>query len=210
MKKIARIVCLVTLLGMLLSMLSGCAFLDNMVHSLTGSLIGVGYNIEEYDNYGNLTLTAEGEKINITGNKVYELGVDSDGYVTKNYTLSSVITITIDGHQWESCGNTLIFAQKGLRPDVNFSGVSNISSSSFGIGDYTSVAEIVNAYKNDFGKPMVVVIRSQLGHPICAYSGREVYWEVCNDLPKMTKLMIDGKALYIHRSNFDIFDKALL
>jgi len=29
-------------------------------------------------------------------------------------------------------------------------------------------------------------------------------------LPKMTKLMIDGKALYIHRSNFDIFDKALL
>lgn len=210
MKRNLRIVCLVAFIFLGLLMLSGCALVGNVVHSLTGSLIGVGYNIEEYDNYGTLTLTASGEKINITANKVYELGVDSAGNITKNYTLSSVLTITIDGYQWESCGNTLIFAQKGLKPDVNFSEVSNISSNSFGIGDFTSVAEIVNRYKNDFGKPMVVVIRSQLGQPICAFSGKEVYWEVCNDLPKMTKLMIDGYALYIHRANFDIFDKKLL
>lgn len=44
----------------------------------------------------------------------------------------------------------------------------------------------------------------------CAYSGNEVYWEVCQDLPKTTKLMIDGKALYIHRANFQIIDKNLL
>ena len=31
-----------------------------------------------------------------------------------------------------------------------------------------------------------------------------------NNLPKMTKLMIDGKALYIHRANFQIIDKELL
>jgi len=191
-------------------MLSGCAFIDNVVHSLRGSLSGVGYNIEEYDNYGNLALTVSGQKIDITGNKVYELGVDSDGNVTKNYSLSSVLTVTIDGREWESCGNTLIFAQKGLKPDVNFTGVSDISSSSFGIGSYTSVAEVINSYKNMFGKSRIVVIRSQLGSPICAFSGNEVYWEVCNDLPKMTKLMIDGKALYIHRANFDIFDKSLL
>jgi len=56
----------------------------------------------------------------------------------------------------------------------------------------------------------VVVIQSQLGDPICAYSGDEVYWKVCKDLPKTTKLMIDGKALYIHRANFQIIDKKLL
>ena len=38
----------------------------------------------------------------------------------------------------------------------------------------------------------------------------EVYWEICQDLPKTTKLMIDGKTLYIHRANFQIIDKALL
>ena len=72
------------------------------------------------------------------------------------------------------------------------------------------IANIVNKYKNAFGKPTVVVIQSQLGDPICAYSGDKVYWEVCEDLPKTTKLMVDGKALYIHRANFQIIDKELL
>ena len=70
-------------------------------------------------------------------------------------------------------------------------------------------AKIVNKYKNAFGKPQVVVIQSQLGVPICAFSGKDVTWEIPDDLPKTTKLMIDGKALYIHRANFEIIDKTL-
>ncbi|WP_270609480.1 DUF5052 family protein [Blautia massiliensis (ex Durand et al. 2017)] len=34
--------------------------------------------------------------------------------------------------------------------------------------------------------------------------------KIPKDLPKMTKLMIDGRALYIHRANFQIIDTALL
>ncbi|MFR7509818.1 MULTISPECIES: DUF5052 family protein [Blautia] len=59
---------------------------------------------------------------------------------------------------------------------------------------------------NDFGKSRIVVIKSRLGQPIAAFSGDDVYW----DLPKMTKLMVDGKALYIHRANYQIIDKKLL
>lgn len=55
-----------------------------------------------------------------------------------------------------------------------------------------------------------MVIKSQLGQPIAAFSGDDVYWEVPEDLPKMTKLIIDDKALYIHRANYQIIDKALL
>ena len=77
-------------------------------------------------------------------------------------------------------------------------------------GSITSVATLINGYRNAFGKPMVLVIQSQLGVPICAYSGDNVYWEVCNDLPKTTKLMIDGKAIYVHRANFQIIDLSLL
>ncbi len=84
--------------------------------------------------------------------------------------------------------------------------MSNILSNDSGI---TSIAKVVNKYKNYFGKSRVVVIQSQLGVPICAYSGNNVYWEIPDDLPKMTKLMIDGKALYIHRANFAIIDKDL-
>ena len=76
--------------------------------------------------------------------------------------------------------------------------------------DSVLIAGKVNSIKNAFGKPMVVVIKSQMGAPIYPFSGNKVYWEVQEDLPKFTKLMIDGKALYIHRANFQIIDKGLL
>ena len=133
---------------------------------------------------------------------------DENGKVITGYELSSVITITIDGNEIESCGDTCIFVQKGLTPDVDFT-TETIKSSS-GIFDITSIAAKLNQYKNKFGKARVVVIKSQLGNPIMAFSGDSVYWEIPEDLPKMTKLMIDGKALYIHRANFQIIDKELI
>ena len=206
-KKVMLLVSLVLVMSILFS---GCALFDSMVHDLKGSLIGVPYNIEFYDHYGVKSFITTGEKIDIKGNFVEELGVDSSGNTITNYTLSSVITITIDGKEMESCGDTVIFAESGLKPDVEFS-LSDISSESNGsISDLTSAARIINKYKNYFGKSRVVVIKSQLGVPICAYSGEDFYWEVPNDLPKMTKLMIDGRALYIHRANYQIIDIDLI
>lgn len=98
----------------------------------------------------------------------------------------------------------------GLQPDVDFVQTDIYSQSTGKLSDNTYIAGIVNKYKNYFGKSRVVVIKSQLGQPIVAYSGDEVYWKIPKDLPKMTKLMIDGKALYIHRANFQIIDTALL
>ena len=200
---------LVGIIAVLVLLLSGCSLFSSEVHSLKGKLLGVSYNAEFYDNYGMKFMNVSGENIDIEGNRIKERGFDSDGSTTTNYSLSSVVTITIDGKQMESCGNTIIFAESGLDPDVDFS-LSDIDSSANGIASLTSVARVVNKYKNYFGKPEVVVIQSQLGVPICAYSGEEVYWEIPDDLPKMTKLMIDGKALYIHRANFEIIDKELL
>ncbi len=200
---------LVGIIAVLVLLLSGCSLFSSEVHSLKGKLLGVSYNAEFYDNYGMKFMNVSGENIDIEGNRIKKRGFDSDGSTTTNYSLSSVVTITIDGKQMESCGNTIIFAESGLDPDVDFS-LSDIDSSANGIASLTSVARVVNKYKNYFGKPEVVVIQSQLGVPICAYSGEEVYWEIPDDLPKMTKLMIDGKALYIHRANFEIIDKELL
>ena len=206
-KKVMLLVSLVLVMSILFS---GCALFDSVVHDLKGSLIGVPYNIEFYDHYGVKSFITTGEKIDIEGNFVEELGVDSSGNTITNYTLSSVVTITIDGKEIESCGDTIIFAESGLKPDIEFS-LSDISSESNGsISDLTSAARIINKYKNYFGKSRVVVIKSQLGVPICAYSGEDVYWEIPDDLPKMTKLMVDGKALYIHRANFQIIDIDLI
>ena len=76
--------------------------------------------------------------------------------------------------------------------------------------DAALIAGRLNAIRNYIGKPMVVVIKSQTGAPIYVFSGRSVYWEVPDDLPKFTKLSIDGKPLYLHRANFQILDANLL
>ena len=179
---------------------SGCAKLASAINDIKGSLIGNQYTIYTYE--------TSGKKIDIAGNPVKTTSYDENGKVITGYELSSVITITIDGNEIESCGDTCIFVQKGLTPDVDFT-TETIKSSS-GIFDITSISAKLNQYKNKFGKARVVVIKSQLGNPIMAFSGDSVYWEIPEDLPKMTKLMIDGKALYIHRANFQIIDKELI
>ena len=65
-------------------------------------------------------MTTTGDKINIQGNPVETTSYDSDGSIITGYELSSVITITIDGQEIESCGDTCIFTQKGLEPNVDF------------------------------------------------------------------------------------------
>lgn len=192
--------------AMVLSM-GGCAMFDSKVESLHGSIVGNTYECQFYTNNGVKFMTATGEKIDILANIIKERTVDGNGAgYTK--TLSSVLTITIDGHEMSSCGSTILFVEKGLIPDLVIK--NDISSHSYGVGSNTAIANIINRFKNSFGKPVVAVIQSQLGDPICAYSGNEVYWEVCENLPKTTKLMIDGKALYIHRANFQLIDTALL
>lgn len=202
---LATIICICIITG-----LTGCAANDDYMNDVKGNLSGNSYTIYTYDNYGQKVMTTTGDKINIAGNKTKSKGYDSEGNETTSYDVSSVITILIDGKEIESCGDTCIFEQKGLKPEVDFTQENIISHSTGKISENTYIAGIVNYYKNYFGKSRVVVIKSQLGQPIAAYSGDEVFWKIPDDLPKMTKLMIDGKALYIHRANFQIIDKELL
>ena len=191
MKKKFRIIIAAMLCICLTIGVTGCAALEDTINEIQG----------------NLTV---GDKINVKGNKVKSKSYDSSGSIITNYDISSVITINIDGEQIQSCGDTCIFEQDGLIPDADFTQSDIYSHTDGALLDNTFVSGIINEYKNYFGKSRVVVIKSQLGQPITAYSGDEVYWKVPDDLPKMTKLMIDGKALYIHRANFQIIDTALL
>ena len=210
MGKYKRSLAIGLLLLLMMTALAGCAKLRSGVHDLHGSIIGNEYNIDIFDNTGVRTLRTHGKKIDIDNNIVEERSYSSttdEWYTTK--TLSSVITITINGKQLISCGDTCVFYDTRLVPEHEFY-LSDIEGGSSGPMDAALISGVVNNVKNKFGKPMVVVIKSQMGAPIYAFSGNKVYWEVENDLPRFTKLMIDGMALYIHRANFQIIDKALL
>ena len=209
MRKTERALTIAIIL-ILMAGIAGCAQMQSGIHDLHGSIIGNEYNIDIFDNSGIRTLKSHGKKIDIDNNIVEEktYAADTDQwYTTKN--LSSVITITIDGKQLISCGDTCIFYDKRLSPEYEFY-LDQIESDSSGLLSSTLISGKVNSIKNRFGKPMVVVIKSQMGAPIYAFSGNKVYWEIEEDLPRFTKLMIDGKALYIHRANFQVIDKALL
>ena len=205
-KRIIGTICCITLL----ITMSGCSMIESAVNDIKGNLVGNGYDIYTYDNYGDLVMETSGDKISLSGNKTETTSYDSDGSTITNYEMSSVVTITIDGHEIESCGDTCIFEQHGLNAEVDFTQEVINSQTDGSFDENTAIARFVNKYKNMFGKSRVIVVKSQLGQPITAYSGDDVYWETPDDLPKMTKLMIDGKALYIHRANFQIIDKSLL
>ena len=208
MKK--KLVAGILMAALAVSCLTGCEGLNSEVNDLNGSITGNTYNVSFYTNEGEKFMDMTGQKIDLDSNIVEE-ETYSDGSWGYTKKLSSVVTVTIDGKEVENCGTTMIFAENGLNPDVDFQSPEVINSKTDGsLGENVIIASVVNRFKNYFGKARVVVIQSQLGDPICAYSGDSVYYEVCEDLPKTTKLMIDGKALYIHRANFQIIDKELL
>ena len=151
---------------LLAAALTGCAKLQSGVHDLHGSIIGNEYNIDIFDNTGVRTLRSHGKRIDIDNNIVEEktYSSDSESWLSTK-TLSSVITITIDGKQMISCGDTCIFYDKHLKPEYEFY-LDSMDSTSSGIMDSTLISGMVNSVKNEFGKPMVVVIKSQMGAPI--------------------------------------------
>lgn len=184
--------------------LAGCSWLSSRINEFKGSLIGNSYTIDTFDNFGKKMMTTSGKKISVSGNYTDDGSEDAK-------KLTGVLTINIDGEQIISSGDTLVFYQKGLEPEYDWS-IRAIESTSNPLDptDNTLLAGKINSVKNYFGKSQVIVIKSQTGAPIYAFSGDKVYWEIPDDLPKFTKLNVDGKQLYIHRANFQIIDKALL
>ena len=167
-----KIVTAILVAALAVGSLSGCALLDNEVNELNGSITGNTYNASFYSNEGEKFMDMSGQKIDLASNIVKEQSYSSDGGWGYTQTLSSVVTVTIDGKEVESCGSTMIFSEKGLNPEVDFKSPEVINSTTDGsLGDNVIIASVVNKYKNYFGKSRVVVIQSQLGDPICALAG---------------------------------------
>lgn len=207
MKRKTELIVTGLLILMMIGSLTGCEFVDSKVQSMKGSITGNEYIADFYTNNGEKFMTMHGERIDLNANTFREYNYAENHY---NTVQSSVVTITIDGKEVENCGSTVIFAEEGLTPDVDFQQQDINSESNGSAGELSIIADTINYYKNMLGKSRTVVIQSQLGDPICAYSGDSVYYEVCENLPKTTKLSVDGKALYIHRANFQIIDNDLL
>lgn len=202
---IGIIIVIAVFLGMIVL---NSSFFTSQVKELKGELIGNEYVIDYYDNFGNNILTVTGEKIGMNANYTRQKIINSDGTEAYAYDESSVVSITIDGHNMGQTGNTVIFAEKGLEKLEDFEMPTELNGN--GGGTINSIDRKLNHFKNLMGKEQIVVVCSQLGTPIAVYGGDKVYEEVCEDLPKTTLFNIDGKMLYIHRANMIFFDGELM
>ena len=110
MKKRSKLVVLVVALVLVATMLTGCdwAGFGSSLNDLKGSIKGNTYECQFYSNSGELFMTAEGKNINMRPNIVNEYTYSGENW-EKTETMSSVITITIDGKQIESCGSQVFF-----------------------------------------------------------------------------------------------------
>ena len=197
----------IILLMMCAFMLSGCSLLSSKIKDLKGELIGNRFDISIYDNFGNNILNIDADKVQIDENIVKIKVVNKDGTYSESYEMSSVLSHTIDGDNMEQVGNSVIYAEAGLKQLVDFTLPTNVTTNG---GTINIIDRNINNIKNKLGTSKVVVVSSQLGVPIAVYGGSKVYYEIPDNLPKMTKLNIDGKALYLHRVNYIIIDTDMI
>lgn len=197
----------IVMLMLCCSILTGCSWFSSKIKDLKGELIGNKFEISIYDNFGNNILNIDADKVQVDENIVRVKSVNSDGTYSDTYEMSSVLSHTIDGDNMEQVGNSVIYAETGLKQLVDFELPSDITTSG---GSINIIDRNINDIKNKLGTSKVVIVASQLGVPIAVYGGEKVYYEIPDDLPKMTKVNIDGKALYLHRVNYIIIDTDMI
>lgn len=173
-----------------------------------------------YDNAGNNYASFQGNRFNISPNKVEQWGYNTDGSWTSWYETSSVVSIQIDDHYVQTCGSTVIFKDSRLEiiplvDDLNINKKANESGYSVDIADNDLINYFAltnwwfDTHENGQGGEKIVLIQSQDGYNIGVVEGNNVTWEVAEKLPKTTLVTIDNMPLYIHRCNFTIIDTAL-
>lgn len=194
---------IILMISLFIFSLSGCAQIRDKLKTMKGELVGIHFTISAFDHYANKTLEVEGNKVTV-GVLENEANIDSSstGYQ------SGVLEITVNGKQMFQVGNTVIFAEDGLDMVEDFEVPEDITVSKG--GGFVPLDRFINDIKNKIGKEKTIIISSQMGIPIAVYQGKNVYVTVPDDLPKMTRLNIDGKSLYIHRANYIILDTKMM
>lgn len=189
----------------LLLSLSGCGVIDQFTSKFKNSFLGNGGKITVYDDWGNNTLTLKNVAVSIG---LFENEVNLDNAM-KGFA-SEVLDVQIDGRQMLHVGSTMVFAEQGLVAveDFDLDYLKRVSGENR--ATYIPLERNVNSFLNRLGKARVVVVKTQSGIVVGLYEGNRVAVSVPTDLPKTTLVTIDGKALYIHRADYEIMDAAIL
>jgi hypothetical protein len=185
---------------------SGCSWNwgANEFGKLKSAFKGRDATIQSYDEQSNIIDRVKGKSIDIGADDKFATK-DDKGNTTEK---SGVIAFTIGGKVMTHVGSSLILAENGLVDLVDeYAKTNNIVNND---RSTPFVNRIVNGVQNlTTGKSMVVLIRSQSGKPLAAYAGNSVSY-FATDIDKSTGFIIDGKYLFVYRSDYTIYETSLL
>ena len=190
--------------------MAGCDDTTHIASQEENEETKLSFIAEFYDNSGSEWFSIEGTSFDISPNKVKEYHYNSSGEWIYSYDTFSVVSIDIDGKSIETCGSTVIFYDTRLEK-IDTELPDDVILSQGDIADITIPEDLrvrdiwtlnwwwINKdIQNDTAGERIVIIQSQLGDPICVFTGNEVTWDVPENLPKTTEICIDGKMVYIH------------
>lgn len=196
MKKLKKVLPLLLLPFFLV----GCQEISYLFKGFEQNFKGLDVVVQTYDTNSQLIDKVEGNSVLIERDSKF----DSDNESSD----SSVIKLTIGKNEIHHVGSSMIISEDGLEnifdDYIKQVGINTISRG------VPIVNSMVNEFKNSFkGKEKVILIRSQHGTPLATYAGNNVSL-FKTSVPKSTGLLIDGKLLFIYRSDFTIYDLELI
>lgn len=184
--------------------LSGCAGWNASVDNFASLMQGRSATITTYNVFAQMLDRIHGKSVDIHRDTTFDT-YNSDGTSNED---SSVLAISVGGHNMTHVGSTLLMVQDGV---VDITG--QLPATVDLHNDQRGVP-LLNYLRQGWsnlwqGTSRTILVRSQNGSPIAIFGGNEVEY-FATDVPKSTLLRIDGRYVLIYRSDYTIYDNALL
>ena len=181
-------------------LLAGCQDLNMLFKGFEEEFRGLEMTIQTYDEESQMIDRVIGKSIMIERDSTFDSDWESAD--------SSVIQVTIGENEMHHVGSSMIIAERGLENIFDeYAKTVDIQEMQRGIPIINSM---INDFRNSFtGKKKVILIRSQNGTPLATYAGNNVSLYKTS-VHKSTGLLIDGKYLFVYRSDYNIYDLDLV
>lgn len=184
-------------------LLSGCNLFQNQWGEMMSNWNGRNVTIRTYDADAEQIDSITGKGVKIQPDKKFDVFSGNE-----TYEKGSVLSITVGRQVIHHVGSSLVANESGLEPlDIDYGKIS-ISSEAAGVPYLSHIqAELANKYQ---GRKKIIMVRSQTGKPLAIYGGDRVSIFAPKDIKNATVLQIDGKYLFLYRTDYTIYDAKLL
>lgn len=204
MKKIIRTALATAVAAVVVASLAGCDGLGAFGEQFDRAMHGVSATMKTYNAQGQEIDEVKGKSFEIERDTRFD-STDSDGSSNSD---SQVLLISLGKDHISHVGSSMVLAQDGI---VNVSDQVGDKMKLVNTDAGTPWLNNLLEYNRNLwqGKGKTIMIRSQQGDPIAVFAGNDVNI-LPTDVPKSTWFRVDGKYLFVYRSDYTVYDNALL